>query len=106
MVKEILTAAGVEYRRNRFPKPPAGTYAVWNEFLDTDGPDGMPPQIYQHNVTIVVYEPRPDDEVEAKIEAAMNAHGLHWHKEDRFWIDDEQIYQTAYDYTYVEKRRN
>jgi len=106
MVKEILNMAGVTHRRNRFPKPPAGTYAVWNDFLDTDGPDGMPPQIFQHNVTIVVYEPRPDDETEASIEAAMNSYGLHWHKEDRYWVDDEQLYQVTYDYSYVEKRRN
>lgn len=106
MVKDILTAAGVKHRRNRFVKPPAGTYAVWEDFLDTDGPDGMPPQIFQHNVTIVVYEPKPDDETEAAIEAAMSSMCLNWHKQDRYWVDDEQLYQLVYEFSYVEKRRN
>ena len=42
MVDEILTAAGVKYRQNRFVKPPRETYAVWAETIDSDGADGMP----------------------------------------------------------------
>lgn len=29
MIKAIMEAAGFPYRRGRFPKPPAGTYAVY-----------------------------------------------------------------------------
>lgn len=106
MVEEILTMAGVKHRRNRFPKPPAGTYAVWTDYVDTDGPDGMPPSIYRHRPSIELYEPYPDEETEAKVEAAMDAYNIHWYKQDRYWIDDEQIYQTVYEFSYVEKRRN
>lgn len=106
MVDEILTAAGVPYRHNRFPKPPTGTFVVWQDYLDTDGPDGMPPQIFRHNISLEVYEPKPDDKAEAAIEAAMNTACLNWHKQDRYWIDDEQVYQTVYEFSYIEKRRN
>jgi hypothetical protein len=106
MVSELLTKAGVEHRHNRFTKPPAGTFAVWLDYIDTDGPDGMPPSIFSHNISIEVYEPKPDDAAEAAIEAAMNERCLQWHKQDRSWIDDEQLYQTVYEFSYIEKRRN
>lgn len=103
MVPEILTAAGMTHRRNRFPSPPAGTYAIWMDDVQTDGPDGMPPCIFTHNCTIEVYEYRPDDAALAALEAAMSAQGLHWSKQDRYWIQQEQLYQTIYEFTYIKK---
>lgn len=105
MVKEILTAAGVQHRRGRFPSPPAGTYAVWTDDVTTDGPDGMPPCIFTHDYTVELYEPRPDDAAEAAVEAAISARGLHWSKQDRYWITSEQMYQVIYNFTHIEKRR-
>lgn len=103
---EILTAAGVaHHRRGRFVKPPGGAYAVWTDDITTDGPDGMPPSIFHHSVTVELYEPRPDDAAEASLEAQMSARGLHWTKQDRFWIASEQMYQVIYEYSYIEKRR-
>lgn len=105
MVKEILTAAGITARGSRFTKPPAGTYAVWSDDITTDGPDGMPPMIFTHSVTVELYEPRPDDAAVAALEAQLSAYGLHWTKQSRFWIKAEQMYQTIYEFTYTEKRR-
>ena len=104
MVDELLTTAGVKHRQNRFASPPAGTYAVWMDDIDTDGPDGMPPRIFTHNVTIELYEPKPDPEAEAAIEAALSAAGLHWSKQDRYWIQAEKLYQVIYEFSYIEKR--
>jgi hypothetical protein len=106
MTKDILAAAGIQARRNRFPKPPAGTYAVWMDDIETDGADNQPPAIFRHDVTIEVYEPKPDDDAEAKLEAAMSAYGRQWTKQDRYWLQAEQLYQIVYEFTYVEKRRN
>lgn len=106
MTPEILTAAGIENRRSRFLKPPGGTYAVWTDDIETDGPDGMPPRIITHNVTVELYEPRPDDVAEESLEAQMSARGLHWMKQDRYWIASEQMYQVIYEYSYIEKRRS
>jgi hypothetical protein len=104
---EILTAAGIaHHRRGRFVRPPGGSYAVWSDDITTDGPDGMPPAIFYHDVTVELYEPRPDDVAETDLEAQMSARGLHWSKQDRFWIASEQMYQTIYNFSYTEKRRN
>lgn len=105
MVKEILTAAGIKERGSRFTKPPAGTYAVWFDDIETDGPDGMPPCIFTHSCTIELYEPKKDQAAVEALEAALSAKGLHWTKQDRLWIQSEQMYQTIYEFTYTEKRR-
>lgn len=107
MIHAILSAVfGKNYRRNRFPRPPAGTYAVWMDDIETDGPDGMPPQIFRHSVTIEVYEPQLDDVTETALEVHLSAYGLHWSKQDRYWIQSEQMYQTVYEFDYIEKRGN
>lgn len=104
MVKDILSEAGIQARAVRFLKPPAGTYAVYLDDVETDGPDGVP-CIHTHNYTIEVYEPAPDDEAEAAIEAALTARGLQWHKQARYWLQSEQRYQVVYEFTSTEKRR-
>lgn len=106
MIPEILKAAGVSARGSRFVKPPAGTYAVWKDHIDTDGPDGLPPCIFRHSVTVELYAPQPDPEAEAALEAQMSARGLHWTKQDRFWLQSEQRYQVIYEFSYTEKRRS
>jgi hypothetical protein len=105
MVKEIVTAAGIKERGSRFVKPPAGIYAVWHDDIETDGPDNMPPLIFKHSVTLEVYEPKKDDAKLAPLERELSARGLHWTKQDRLWIQSEQMYQTIYEFTYIEKRR-
>lgn len=104
MIKEILNATGLPYRRGRFTKPRAGTYVVYTDSVDADGPDGIN-AIYTHNYTVEVYEAEPDDAAEAAIEAAIDATGLHWHKEDRFWLQSEQRYQVVYEFIYIEVGR-
>ena len=105
MVEEILKAAGIPERGNRFVKPPAGTYAVWSDDIDTDGPDGQPPSIFKHDVTLELYEPKKDDAARTALEAELSGHGLHWTRQDRLWIRTEQMYQTIYEFSYTEKRR-
>jgi len=102
MIKTILDAAGVPFRRSRFLKPPAGTYAVYMDDVTTDGPDGMN-RIFNHDVTVEVYEAKPDDKTEAAIEAALDAQGLHYTKQDRYWLQEEQRYQVIYEFSYIIK---
>ena len=105
MVNEILKAAGIPGRQGRFIKPPAGTYAVWTDDIETDGPDGAPPCIFRHSPSVELYAPKPDPQAEAALEAQLSARGLHWTKQDRYWIQSEGLYQTIYDFDYIEKRR-
>lgn len=109
MVKEILTAAGVKHRKARFLEPPAETYAIYFDDIEGEGadpvptPEGVPPEVRHHDVTVEVYEPHPDDDTEQAIEAALKARGLSWSKEDREWLQDEQRYQVLYTFSYTTK---
>lgn len=105
MVKEILAAAGIQGRGSRFAKPPAGTYAVWFDDITTDGPDGMPPRIFTHDVTLEIYASKKDDAALQALEAQLNARGLHWTRQDWLWIQSEQMYQAIYEFSHIEKRR-
>lgn len=105
MIDIILTAAGIPHRETRFPKPPQGTYAVYMDDVTTDGADGLNLQLI-HEYTVELYEPRPDDTVERAIEDAIDAAGLRWTKQARYWIQEEQRYQVIYEFTYIEKRRS
>lgn len=104
MVDRILTAAGIKGRRGRFTGNAPSTYAVWLDDITTDGPDGRP-CIYRHDVTVELYENKPDDRAELALEVALTAEGLMFTKQDRYWIQTEQLYQVVYDFTYYEKRR-
>ena len=104
MINDILERAGIPGWRSRFPKPPAGIYAVWLDDITTDGPDGIP-AILTHDVTVELYEPAPDDEKEAALEAELTAAGLQWTKQDRYWLQTEQRYQVLFEFSYIEKRR-
>ena len=110
MIREILTAAGVLHRRARFPKPPADTYAVYFDDVEVEAADRVAPatraglpRIYHHDVRVEVYEPTPDDKTEAAIEAELDALGLPWAKEDRYWLQDVQRYQVLYEFSYTSK---
>lgn len=102
MIREILTAAGLPFRRSRFLSPPKETYAVYTDDVTADGPDGIN-RIFNHDVTVEVYEPTPDDDAEAAIETALDTQGLHWTKQDRYWLQTEQRYQVIYEFSYITK---
>lgn len=109
MISEILTAAGVEYAQGRFILMPEGTHAVYFDDIETETADPVgvevAPRIFHHNVTVEVYEPAPDDDTEAAIEAELDARGIPWTKQDRYWLKDLQRYQVIYEFSYHNKRR-
>lgn len=102
MVNDILTAAGLNHKETRFVRLPEGTHAVWFDDVTTDGPDGYN-RIYTHDVTVELYEPKPDPTAEAALEAELDARGLPWTKQARYWLDDVQRYQVIYEFTYYTK---
>ncbi len=104
MVTEILRKSGVQFRRTRFLKPPSGTYAVYDDDIETSGGDSLV-AIYHHQITIELYEDGLDNEAEEKIESAISEKGIQWKKQDRFWLQAEQRYQVIYEFDYYEKRR-
>ena len=112
MIKEILTAAGVEHAHGRFLRMPDGTHAVYFDDVEVTGPDRVGSasmaglhRIYDHNVTVELYEPAPDDQAEQAIEAELDARGIPWTKQDRYWLKDLQRYQVVYEFSYTSKTR-
>lgn len=108
MVNKILTAARVKHRRGRLTGQKAPTEAVYLDDITTEqGPDLFPgaPLLIRHDITVELYEDKPDDASEVAVEKAIIAAGLHYTKQDRVWIQSEQMYQVLYEFTYYEKRR-
>lgn len=110
MIEKILTAAGVNHRQGRFPQPPAGTYAVYFDGVETEGADRVDlpagvamPMICRHSCRVELYEPKPDPISEAAVEAALTVWGMTWTKEDRYWLQDVQRYQVLYEFDYTTK---
>lgn len=108
MVKQILTSAGfVEgktFKETRFIKPPKSTYAIYLDSYTGRGADGAN-LLKEHNYTIELYSDTPDPEAEKRIEDTLDSFGLEYEKGDRYWIQEEQIYQVIYDFSYIEKVR-
>lgn len=102
MTETMLNAAGIKNRETRFPSPQHGTYAIWMENITADGPDGFN-RIFTHDATVELYAPEPDPKAEADFEKQLDAAGLHYEKQSRYWLQIERLYQTIYEYTYIKK---
>ena len=109
MIAEILNAAKIENRQGRFLRMPEGTHAVYFDDLEVEAVDWVPsgtagaPKIIHHSVRVEVYEPKPDPDTEAALEAEFDARGISWTKEDRYWLQDAQRYQVLYEFEYTVK---
>jgi len=110
MVTKILTAAGFAenktFRETRFLKPPKTTYAVYMDSFRVGGGDNDALVKY-HSATIELYEYSPDPEAEAMVEAQLIAFfpqmSSEWEKQERYWIQEEQLFQVIYTFDYIEK---
>ena len=106
MVRRVLTGAGFEegktFKETRFLKPPKTTYALFMDSYTRRGADGLN-LITDHMYTIELYAYKADPEAEARIEAMLDQLGLEFEKDERYWIQEEQLYQTVYRFDYIEK---
>ena len=106
MVKQVLTAAGfVEgrtFKETRFLKPPKTTYAVFMDSYERRGADSLN-LLKEHDYTIELYSYTPDPEAEKRIEDALDSLALEFVKDNRYWIQEEQLYQVIYSFSYIEK---
>lgn len=106
MVDEMLTSLNIEHRETKFDKPPRNTYAVWMDDIVSDGADDVNLQ-WTHQITIELYTYtiKASAEAETKIEQYLDSRGIRYNKQARFWIQDEQLYQTIYDFDYTTKTK-
>ena len=106
MVKEILTLAGfVEgktFKDTRFLKAPKTTYAIYLDSYYRRGADSLN-LIKEHTYTIELYSYTPDPEAEERLETVLDQLGIEFNKDDRYWIQEEQLYQVIYTFDFIEK---
>lgn len=103
MINNILKPTGIPYKETMFSRAvPDKTYAVYHDDVEVEGPDNEN-RIYMHNITVELYEPKPDPKAEAAIEAQLNARGIKWTKQSRYWIAEAHRYQVIYEFTYITK---
>ena len=106
MVKRVLTGAGfvedITFKETRFLKPPKTTYAVFMDSFTRRGADGLN-LIKDHDYTIELYSYKPDPDAEARIEAKLDEYAIEYEKEDRYWIQEEQLFQVVYTFNHIEK---
>lgn len=106
MVKEVLTGAGFvedkNFKETRFLKPPKTTYAVYKDSYTRRGADALN-LVKEHYCTIELYSYTPDPEAEARLENTLDTLGVEFDKEERYWIQEEQLYQVIYNFSHIEK---
>lgn len=106
MVKDILTEAGfVEgetFEETQFINPPDTTYAVFHDSFTRRGADRLN-LIKEHDYTIELYSEFGDPEAEARIEEILDYYGIEYEKDERVWIQSEQMYETVYTFNLIEK---
>ena len=102
MVDKILKPTGIPYKESRFLKPPKETYAVYNDSIERRGGDNIN-LVTLHDVTIELYEYKKDPTAEEAIESQFDAYGIEYTKQARFWIQEEQLFQVVYEFSYINK---
>lgn len=102
MINEILKAIGVPFIETAFDRTPPGDYAVYMDVVDADGPDRCT-RIFTHNITVELYEAKPNPKLEQTLEGQLNSRGIKWSKQSRYWVTGADRYQVIYEFTYKEK---
>lgn len=106
MVKQILTDAGfvegITFKETRFLSPPKTTYTIFMDSFTKRGADCLN-LITEHDYTIELYSYAQDPEAESRIEAILDQYGIDFSKDNRYWINDEQLYQVVYTFNFIEK---
>lgn len=102
MINEILKPTGAPFKETMFSRAPDGDYIVYHIEVDADGSDDEN-CIFTNSVTLEVYEKKPNPKLEAGLEAQLNARGLKYSKQSRYWISEAQRYQVIYEFTYITK---
>lgn len=102
IIDDILKPSRIPYKETMFPRTPTGDYAVYMDDVTADGPDDEN-RIFFHDYTLELYTAKPNPALEADIEARMNARGLKWTKQSRYWVEAAQRYQVVYEFTHITK---
>ena len=100
-VKSWLEATRLKVSEERFIKPPPLPYIVFTDDTDIGGSD-TENNIADRTISIELYSLNIDYISEALIKNLLNEKVLKY-KNDRIWIDTEQMFESIYDFNFLEK---
>lgn len=106
LIDDILQGAGFvqnkTYKETRFITPPKDTYVVFNRSYERRGADKLN-CLKEYDVTFEMYSTSPDSQKEQNIEAEFDKRFLFYTKQERYFIQSEQLYQVIYEFSYIER---
>lgn len=85
-----------------FRQTPKTTFGIYFDSIERRGADKIN-LITDHSVTIELYSYAPDHASEALIETNLDNIPVSYKKQERTWIETEQLYQVIYEFEYTEK---
>lgn len=103
MIKKILTDAAIPSKAAVFNDPPKQTYAVYFDSVDADGPDGESSRVFNHSCIVELYAPVIDEDAKTRLEAELDARGIHYTTQGWYWLNETRRFQEIYEFTYIEK---
>ncbi|MBW9154287.1 hypothetical protein [Clostridium estertheticum] len=100
-IKLWLETTSLKVSEERFLKPPPLPYIIFMEGASVSGADDKN-CITDRDVSIELYSLKVDHANETLIEKLLNEKSIKY-KKDRMWIDSEMMFETTYDFNFVEK---
>lgn len=103
MLNDILTAAAIPSKAAQFADPPKGAYAVYFDSVESDGPDGEASRVFNHDCIVELYSPVIDSALKQRLEAELDARGIHYTTQGWYWLNEIRRYQEIYEFSYIQK---
>ena len=100
-IKSWLETIGLKVSEECFIKPPPPPYIIFTDSPYISGADEKN-CIADRNINIELYSSKIDKVREKAIESLLNEKSISF-KRDRIWIDTEMMFETIYDFNFVEK---
>jgi len=100
-IKSWLETTSMKVKEERFLTPPPFPYIIFMDNSDISGADNKN-CIASRDISVELYSLEVDHVSESLIENLLNEKAIKY-KRDRTWIDTEMMFETIYDFNFVEK---
>jgi hypothetical protein len=102
LLNSVLDAITLPKAETMFKLPPKGTYLVWMDSLSRRGADTVN-CLSEHAISLEVYAYKIDRAAEKQVEDVLDSFAIHFERQERQWLQTEQLFLTIYDFSYTEK---
>lgn len=100
-IRVLLANVGVPIAEESFYTAPPLPYLLFMDSRSYRGADSVN-KIVEREITLEFYATKITDEIEKKIEIAINQIPVEFTR-DRVWIPSEKMYETIYSFSLIEK---